>query len=308
MRCLRPIYVKDTAFYWTNSRMQVPCGKCYACRMNQRTEWTVRNLLELQTCAWALFVTLTYDDDHIPVSDNGLFCVSKHDVQTWLKRFRKWLKKESYGNVRYFITSEYGEGLKRPHYHCLLYFDSFFSRDLKLFDEIEFSWAKGQVKFGDVEPASVHYCMKYLMKFDEEIDPLPEGVDPPFRLMSRRPALGVPWLDDSKLDYYRVKIQNDQTCKVAIEGRELNLPRFLQSKCAKLPWNVKRSVDFHYKTYLADEAKDLQDYSIYLNSVSEPLPYAEWEINFPRCQRTDQLNTLYKDAYIKHLREHLIKF
>lgn len=180
MRCLRPIYVRDTAFPHTFHKMQVPCGKCYACRMNQRTDWTTRNLLELQCSAWALFVTLTYDDEHCPRNEDGVLEVEKYDVQTWLKRLRKWLDKTYGSKVRYFLTSEYGEGLKRPHYHTLLYFPTLETRKIATFDAIEDTWGKGQVKFGDVEPASVHYCMKYLMKFDEEIDPLPSGINRPF--------------------------------------------------------------------------------------------------------------------------------
>lgn len=180
MRCLSPIWVPDTAFPHLNRRMKVPCGKCYACRMNKRTDWTVRNLLELQCCAWSVFVTLTYDNDHVPSNTDGVLELEKRDVQTWLKRLRKWLDTQYNEKVRYFITSEYGEGLKRPHYHCLLYFQHYHSRKIATYDAIETTWGKGNVSFGDVEPASVHYCMKYLMKFDEEIDPLPTGINRPF--------------------------------------------------------------------------------------------------------------------------------
>ena len=150
--------------------------------MNQRTDWTTRNLLELQCAAWALFVTLTYDDDHAPCNCDGVLEVEKYDVQTWLKRLRKWLDKNTGSKVRYFLTSEYGEGLRRPHYHVLLYFDTLDSRKIATFDAIETTWGNGNVQFGDVEPASVHYCMKYLMKFDEEIQPLPSGINRPFAL------------------------------------------------------------------------------------------------------------------------------
>lgn len=48
----------------------LPCGKCIGCRLDYSREWAVRCTLEMQdwpadTC-W--FVTLTYDDEHVPVN------------------------------------------------------------------------------------------------------------------------------------------------------------------------------------------------------------------------------------------------
>lgn len=48
----------------------LPCGKCIGCRLDYSREWAVRCTLEMQdhpkdTC-W--FLTLTYDDEHVPVS------------------------------------------------------------------------------------------------------------------------------------------------------------------------------------------------------------------------------------------------
>lgn len=306
MRCLRPLRVRDPAYPHLNVRMQVPCGKCYACRTNQRTEWTVRASLELQYSAWSLFVTLTYDDEHCPRNDCGVLEVEKRDVQTWLKRFRKWLTKYQYDKVRYFITSEYGEGLRRPHYHCLLFFGHLSSRKLATFDAIETSWGNGQVNFGDVTTASIHYCMKYLMKFDEEVDPLPTGINKPFRLMSRKPAIGLPWLDPLRKDYYVRRIANDDPCTVLLEDRELALPRYLKNKCLKLPWDIPRSSDFHLKVAKSDEDEEVQQYNLYTNEISNPLDFDQWQIAYPRYKRLDRLDTMYKDAYIKHLREHLI--
>lgn len=274
--------------------------------MNQRTDWTVRNLLELQHCAWSLYVTLTYDDEHAPANVDGVLEVEKYDVQTWLKRFRKWLDKHYSTKVRYFLTSEYGEGLRRPHYHLLLYFPTLDSRKIATFDAIENTWGKGNVKFGDVEPASVHYCMKYLMKFDEEIEPLPSGINKPFRLMSRKPALGVPWLTDSRKQYYADKIAEDKPRLVQIEDRQLNLPRFLQGKCLKLPWDIIRSHEFHKRTYISDNLEERKAYGSYLNSVAVPMSFDEWQFQFPKWKRNQQLDAHYKEAYIKHLKEHLI--
>lgn len=61
----------------------LPCGKCIGCRLDYSKEWAIRCTLELQdyepdTC-W--FVTLTYDDEHVPVS-----YYSELDYDFWIKQ------------------------------------------------------------------------------------------------------------------------------------------------------------------------------------------------------------------------------
>ena len=48
--------------------MLIPCGQCIGCRIRQREDWTTRIELEARDYpkeqVW--FITLTYDDDHVP--------------------------------------------------------------------------------------------------------------------------------------------------------------------------------------------------------------------------------------------------
>lgn len=46
------------------------------------------------------------------------------DVQLWLKRFRKKIFKDYGEKVRYYVIGEYGTESLRPHWHCLLFFES----------------------------------------------------------------------------------------------------------------------------------------------------------------------------------------
>ena len=62
------------------------------------------------------FVTLTYDDDHLPEYNSLNY---KH-FQDFMKRLRK-----SHNRVRFYMCGEYGEDFSRPHYHALL-FNCFF--------------------------------------------------------------------------------------------------------------------------------------------------------------------------------------
>lgn len=46
--------------------MDFPCGKCLACRIARTREWAVRIMHEMSEWEDSVFLTLTYDDDHIP--------------------------------------------------------------------------------------------------------------------------------------------------------------------------------------------------------------------------------------------------
>ena len=58
------------------------------------------------------FITLTYDDEHLP-PDGG---IHKAHWQRFAKRLRKRV-----GEFRYYHCGEYGEKTGRPHYHALLF-------------------------------------------------------------------------------------------------------------------------------------------------------------------------------------------
>lgn len=62
------------------------------------------------------FITLTYDDEHLPL---GMSLVPK-DLQDFLKRFRSRIAPIK---VRYYGVGEYGDQTQRPHdapsYECM---------------------------------------------------------------------------------------------------------------------------------------------------------------------------------------------
>lgn len=92
-----------------SSAFHVPCGGCVECRAARGREWGVRAAHEASMYAESSFVTLTYDDEHVPVSlDPGC-------LQRFLKRVRKRVA------FRYLAAGEYGDRFGRPHYHVLLF-------------------------------------------------------------------------------------------------------------------------------------------------------------------------------------------
>ena len=204
MQCFRPLRVRDKL---------LPCGKCPACLANIRQEWCFRLNSEFLACSFGLFVTLTYDDEHLPQD----LSVNKRDVQLFLKRLRKDLGNRSF---RYFITAEYGDHTLRPHYHGLFFFS--FPFVSKIYDQIVNNWKCGFCDFGDIEPASVAYCTKYCMK----LTVCPEGRTPPFRLMSKCPAIGSNYLEKNSV--YHVETMN--MSRVALPWSTSRMPRLFRDK------------------------------------------------------------------------------
>ena len=52
-----------------NIYYQVPCGQCIECRLKYSREWALRLCCENAVSQNALFVTLTYDDEHLHLSN-----------------------------------------------------------------------------------------------------------------------------------------------------------------------------------------------------------------------------------------------
>lgn len=128
------------------------CGQCIHCRANKAREWTTRILLEMFDHGDSIFITLTYNDEHLP-HDNNL---QKRDVQNFIKRLRKDIQPQK---IRYFMVGEYGDRSGRPHYHGAL-----FGIGLMQNERIGKAWSMGFVKIGDLNKNSARYMTGYIMK------------------------------------------------------------------------------------------------------------------------------------------------
>ncbi len=209
--CIAPIRIRDPG---DPSRfIDVPCSKCYACLNRKRSEWLLRLEHEHRDSTRSLFLTLTYDDEHLPLHNSEL-CFQKKDLQDFFKRLRH------HASFRYYAVSEYGGQRGRPHYHLL-----FFNYEGKS-DAIYKSWKLGHVHIGDVTSASINYCAAYVItkqQFKYEKD------DPrkPFALYSRRPALGAGYIERYG-KYHRMGLKN-----LAIRpygGGKTPLPRYYKER------------------------------------------------------------------------------
>lgn len=169
---------------------EVPCGNCALCRNSLRSDWACRSVVEGNSSHFVpLFVTLTYDDEHLPKDG-----VNRRDVQLFLKRLRKTLacrypyfsdKKKCLDNnrpfysLRYLGCSEYGKK-GRAHYHLELfnvpYVTNYISWKL-----IESCWQNGFVYVTPCNSGSCRYITKYMTK-DTNV---PDGQNNCFFMCSR---------------------------------------------------------------------------------------------------------------------------
>lgn len=218
--------------------MYLPCGKCLACRVNRTQDWSTRLLHESYNSSSTYFLTLTYDEEHIPHDEKGNVCVSKADIQLFMKRLRKKYPKS---NIRYFIGSEYGaEG--RPHYHGIFYnipdeaiqsMSKNYIKGLptKVKGKVGYSlcnrlisdlWHNGFVTIGEFNPARANYVAGYFVNKPV----VPDGYVPNFSLMSRKPGIGASYINQvsEKIRY------NDSNVVFGANSKLVPLPRYYNKK------------------------------------------------------------------------------
>lgn len=200
----------------------VPCGKCLDCRKQYQNEWIFRLKQESKRTLFPCFVTLTYDDEHLPMmadpkTGEVLSVVSKRDFQLFMKRLRK-AGGDTLVGCRYFAVGEYGSKFNRAHMHAVLIAPALDCVETmrKL---VEKCWTFGFTKVRFATDKQFHYVCKYMNKIDERFH-----LVPPFRLYSR--SIGLNFLTDRMIDYYLTTF--DRTC---INGRnKIGLPRYYKRK------------------------------------------------------------------------------
>lgn len=186
-QCISPFYKKDTG-------LSFPCGKCYPCKARRVSGWSFRLQKEAERSDRALFVTLTYSTETVPITARGYMTLRKKDIQDFMKRlrintFRNTGKKPK---IKYYCAGEYGGKTQRPHYHLLM-----FNADYK---EIEESWKLGSIHYGTLTPASSAYTLKYISKTGMTHHANDDRVVE-FSLMSKR--LGDNYLSDRMVKWHR---------------------------------------------------------------------------------------------------------
>jgi len=218
--------------------LRLPCYQCVECRLARSLSWAVRCMHEKMLHTESAFVTLTYDDDHLPEDRS----ISVRDHQLFMKRMRKRFGK----GIRFFMCGEYGEKNGRPHYHYLLFNRDFPDRKYykmakngvdKLYtSEIaEELWSNGLCVVGDVTLDSCAYVARYIVdkvtgdRADGHYTVVTsDGVVvsrvPEFTCQSRRPGIASEW-------YKRYGRHSHVSGDFAVmDGKRVRMPRFYDGR------------------------------------------------------------------------------
>lgn len=146
--------------------LTLPCGQCIGCRLQRSSDWASRCMHEASLHEENSFITLTYDDEHLPLQGQLVYS----HFQEFMKRLRYYLDKP----LRFYMCGEYGENFDRPHYHAILFGHAFYDDRVLLkrssqgalyssafLDDV---WKRGMCSIGDVTFDSAAYVARYVVK------------------------------------------------------------------------------------------------------------------------------------------------
>lgn len=209
----------------------LPCGQCIFCRLRRSLEWTIRCYHEQSRLGPGSFVTLTFDDDHVPRLPDGQLTLNYRPFQLFMKRLRK-----AYSHVtfRFVMCGEYGSRTQRPHYHAMLF--GFRFPDSRPFGKyyrsatLERLWPLGHSLIGDLVPGSINYVCRYNLKkiTGAKADEWYKGRVPEFIRCSNRPGIGADWLDSFYSDIYKVDLFTEAVLRDSARflGRDCRPPKY----------------------------------------------------------------------------------
>lgn len=202
--------------------------------------WASRIIHEASLHEENCFITLTYNDEHLP-ADGSL---DKKHYQKFMKRLRKRFPDRS---IRYYMCGEYGDEDNRPHYHACLFNIEFHDKypvgysdaaDEVLYSSptLEQLWPFGFVVIGSLDWSSAAYVARYCLKkvngkqADDHYLRCDEygvayWIEPEYNTMSRRPGIAKDWYEKYKNDIF-------PSDEVPVPGRGVfkKVPRYYEEQ------------------------------------------------------------------------------
>lgn len=243
--------------------VKTPCGKCEECAAARATNWGTRCELESKYYEQTLFITFTYDDEHLPVYNSmtgehyrgirnvadfylhgkhyerGNLC--KEDLKKAIQRINKEAIKKGYSETgkecRYMACGEYGGKKYRPHYHIIIF--GLHPPDLKVercrtggkksimhysSEWLTQKWGMGLVDIEEGNFGSARYVAGYIAKKHKDKGLYEAlGIVKPYNVMSRRPGIGAWYWSDHRDEIYKDKYNAQIYLR---EGKTVGVPRY----------------------------------------------------------------------------------
>jgi len=237
----------DTKIAW-----HVPCGDCDPCRIARRYERATRIMLEAECYPTNVFITLTYDDEHVGYNDlaDNHFKQFQKDFRrvygeaqycplnrkNWKKNYRSYTHKQ----FKFIQTGEYGDRYGRKHYHAIIFnhsftdmvFTGFYSdkgNPIYTSAQLRSLWKNGNVQCEQITFNLALYVGKYITDgWDDD-----ELFHPETGLIRKKPysssshGIGLTWLKKHWRDLLKVG-------KVMLRDRDTPIPRYFKKKMATL--------------------------------------------------------------------------
>ncbi len=197
---------------------KIACGKCMGCRLDKAHDMANRCMVEAKEYKHNYFLTLTYDNDHLPIGSKNVATIDPNHFTKFMKDLRMYYKHHyDHDGIRFYGCGEYGDKSGRPHYHIIIFnlpiYDlthwknNFGGDPLLISDTMNKIWKKGYVVIGDVSFESAGYVARYTMKKQTKTKRTnyyeDNGIVEEFVRMSRMPGIGRAYYDRNRDKIYK---------------------------------------------------------------------------------------------------------
>ena len=271
--------------------MEVSCGQCLGCRLDRSRMWAMRCVHEAslhEMDGGNCFITLTYDDEHLPES----WSLDKSHYQKFMKRLRKHFAPQK---IKFFMCGEYGDkcqhipiyssltveacdqcSVGRPHYHAILFNCSFHDlvvvgskdgQDVYSSPTLEAIWGMGLTQVGECNFQSCAYVARYVTK---KVTGLlaPEHymwiddygvchfIEPEYNSMSRGARQGARGIGAEWFDKYKDDVFPSDEVPVPGEGVLKGTPRYYTERLRELDEQAYDRVKESRLSFRRDHAED----------------------------------------------------
>lgn len=218
----------------------IPCGQCMECRIKKSKDLAQRALAESLCHEENYFLTLTYDDEHLPIrncvsrltGDVGVYSyLEREHLDKFVKDLRRWIDYHCDGSTfMCFPCGEYGSETGRAHFHAILFGIPLAKYgNIEVVKDVHFNgrtysyltspviekiWGKGFITLAEVNYETCAYVSRYVTKkmigrSEDEYQYLCSelGVPPQpreFHGAPKRPGMGLRFYQEHKDEIYKL--------------------------------------------------------------------------------------------------------